>query len=274
MLRSGSSLCAPALALISITACTPEPAELERAFRAGDATQLERLLARGGDPNREVEPGRTLTCLAAAEADPALLGLLLDHGAWPSEALWCALEPGRSEAAKLALAAGAKPDEPPFGQRESALTAAARSCEPATVEMLLATDAAVDGLGEVGRSYPPLSIAAGEGHTTCVALLLDAGADIERRDGLGNTALNNAVIQAHLDTVILLLDRHADPLAPNWAGHTAAFIASWREDLSAIRAELERRGVTHWDMVTPPKPPYNPANMIEVPVVEVQAAEG
>ena len=76
--------------------------------------------------------------------------------------------------------------------------------------------------------------------------------------------------------VILFFDCGADPLAPNWAGHTAAFIASWREDvdLGAIKAELERRGVSNWDMLTPPQPPHNPANMIEVPVVEVQVAEG
>lgn len=66
----------------------------------------------------------------------------------------------------------------------------------------------------------PLSWSALSGDTGMISLLLDRGADLQKRDSFGNTPLHNAAYYGQIPAVRLLLQRGADPLARNKAGWT------------------------------------------------------
>lgn len=66
----------------------------------------------------------------------------------------------------------------------------------------------------------PLHVAAIRGDTRTIALLLDAGAEIDARGEYGHTPLNEAVGQGHVEAVRLLLSRGADASIPNDWGQT------------------------------------------------------
>ena len=91
--------------------------------RRGDAVRL--LLDRGVDPNRPARMTRPLA-MAAADPDPAILQLLLAHGADVN-----ATGPGGSTALSIAASGGALTDidRPLLG-----------GCHPATVRALMAHD--------------------------------------------------------------------------------------------------------------------------------------
>eukprot|EP00198_Chlamydomonas_reinhardtii_P006977 XP_001696313.1 predicted protein [Chlamydomonas reinhardtii] len=103
---------------------------------------------------------------------------------------------------------------------------------------------------------PPLLLAAGNGHKSCVALLLDEGAHIEQRNvvryllergadvnaiDLGdNTALHWAAMRGHVEVVRCLLGAGADRAAANAQGRTPLDLAQpqWSLAYKFVRAEL------------------------------------
>jgi ankyrin repeat protein len=116
---------------------------------------------------------------------------------------------------------------------DQALLKATRNNEAAAVRALISVGAnpeAVDDLGETA-----ICIAARCADVECVAMLLDGGADINRRlpggrlDGrrahatysLPATALNSAIQMLDFDKAEFLLDRGADPRQTDSAGRTA-----------------------------------------------------
>ena len=103
--------------------------------------------------------------------------------------------------------AGADPTQevPNFG---SVLGVALRAESPLYVQALL--DAGVDPDTMLGSS-PILFYAAREGSIATLALLLERGASINRKDSLDNTALMEALQSMQLDHVMFLLERGASP---------------------------------------------------------------
>ena len=71
----------------------------------------------------------------------------------------------------------------------------------------------------------PLIIAAFNGCTDIVRMLLDAGANIEHKNDQGENALISAAQEGHIDTVKLLLDAGADVNQSNTDGETALDLA-------------------------------------------------
>lgn len=72
----------------------------------------------------------------------------------------------------------------------------------------------------------PLALAAAAGRDTVVRLLLDGGADLERRGHDGFTALGAAAWQGQRSTVRLLLHAGADPHRLGSSGHAALHLAA------------------------------------------------
>lgn len=92
------------------------------------------------------------------------------------------------------------------------------------------------------QTETPIIVAASDGLTEMVNLLLDRGANIEARDKNGYTALMRAVTQydlasrsnGHYETAKLLLDRGADPSASNNSGETALMLAKYNSSPQII----------------------------------------
>jgi len=256
--------------VLLLAACKrPTPDELVRAVRAGDVKAVARLLDDGVDPNaaEDSEPGDTVLCIAATRSDLPVMELLLRHKADPRRAGprrlgRIPIECSRSAASVRALvAAGADVEGDRGKQRPLAL--ASDTCDLEYMDALLASGAEVDGVTGDGEGYPGLGVAAARGHMACVQRLLAAGAVVDRRDYLGNTALMSAVIYGHTDVVRLLLERGADPLAANRAGHTPAY-RSTDERRKEVHDILIAAGVTEFGMRAPPALP--PGELIHVPV--------
>jgi hypothetical protein len=131
---------------------------------------------------------------------------------------------------------------------DSELVAACAAGDLAAVERLVAAGANVNATersrydpqisADVG-SQPCLMVAVQNGHLEIARLLLDAGADINRWDGVGESALTAAVYTGNRPTAEMLLDRGAD-LERMGMGGTPLFnaVAGGNEDL--VRLLLDR----------------------------------
>lgn len=94
-----------------------------------------------------------------------------------------------------------------YANLDVALKEAAASGNLAEIKKLLNAGAHVGAVDVWGNT--PLLIAAREGHTECVRLLLKAGAPVDGRDG-AMTPLAAAALRGHLATVRLLVSKGAD----------------------------------------------------------------
>lgn len=78
-----------------------------------------------------------------------------------------------------------------------------------------------------GKGHTPLILASYHGHCEATAMLLEAGAEVDRPDrARGNTALMGVAFKGHGDTARVLLDAGADPNAINRAGQTPLMMAA------------------------------------------------
>ncbi len=83
-----------------------------------------------------------------------------------------------------------------------------------------------------------LSWAACSNHPAVVAAVIDAGADVNARGGLGDTTLHEAVAYGRDSAVAVLLDRGADPRIANRSGRTCRAMALLSPELAADYAPL------------------------------------
>lgn len=154
------------------------------AIRNDNLSILGDLLRRGFDPNTANEsgqPGLTIAMqehsLRAAKMLLAQPGLKIDalNAAGESALMMAALK-GDTEGVKLLLERGAKVNQPGW----SALHYAASGPEPEIVGTLLERGAEVDAVSPNGTT--PLMMAAQYGSEDSVKLLLERGADPNRRN--------------------------------------------------------------------------------------------
>jgi peptidoglycan/LPS O-acetylase OafA/YrhL len=83
-----------------------------------------------------------------------------------------------------------------------------------------------------------LSWAACSNHAAVVAAVLDAGADVNGRGGIGDTTLHEAVAFGRDEAVAMLLDRGADPRLANRSGRTPLAMTLLSPELAAEYAPL------------------------------------
>jgi ankyrin repeat protein len=109
---------------------------------------------------------------------------------------------------------------------------------PRIVATLIEAGADADGVW--GHRLTPLMWAAGHANDAPAAdgvavaeILLEAGADLHRRDDRGRDALMIAAGRGHREMVAFLLAQGADPEARDDAGQTAADLAA-DDDLRAL----------------------------------------
>ena len=182
---------------------------------------------------------------------------LLDQGA-DRNTCWGPLFPspleiaayqGHPEMAGRLLAAGADPDaviEPRQGGGHTALHTAALRGQVETARVLLSQGAKVDGLADVPS---PLKVAAERSDPAMVRLLIEHGADVNRCESGGYTALMVACRQYYCSgigpyervkaVVALLLDRRADFNAAADDGDTPLHLAIRARQYGVVELLLE-----------------------------------
>jgi hypothetical protein len=165
------------------------------------------LLAKGADPNGSVAHSGYDPPLVVGATNPAMVALLLDHGADVNQ--------GR-------------------GGAQTALQAACTN--PESLELMLKRGADVNVRAYGGSTA--LHRAA-IGCAECVRMLLAAGAVVDAVDTQGRTPLHNAV---RVDTAKLLLDAGADPNAEDITGESPYSLAANKDATDPLRLALEATG--------------------------------
>jgi hypothetical protein len=159
-----------------------------------------------------------------------------------------ACERGHATVVKLLLDAGAEVKMGGMrGFQRTPLERAAAAGHRDVVEMLLTVlqKQPHHGISKDLRIGDALHEASGAGHDAVVALLLDAGADIDCRDRFGQTALERACgPHGWRDVINLLLTRGADVNAPGRASNASALESACRlGDLDVTTLLLKKGAV-------------------------------
>lgn len=155
-----------------------------------------------------------------------------------------AAEAGQVETLQSLLAAGADPNLSGGKNDASPLSAAAARGDVAMMKVLLAAGAEVDrriGVGTAANETA-LIVAATNGHRDAVALLLDQKASLDAQSVTGTTALIAAASGGHVDLARLLLDRGADVNAQTEppGAVSALHLAARRGNLRLMQLLLDR----------------------------------
>ena len=199
------------LAIASFNAWSGAYEDFFRAVNTDDASTVEKLLARGFDPNSVDERGHVGLFIAAREDSPKVFEVLLSH---PQVQVDITNAAGETPAMMAALHGRA-----------------------AWVGKLLQRGAQVNREG-----WSPLHYAACAADTAALDLLLQRGASTEVRSPNQTTPLMMAAMYGPEEAVEKLLAKGADPSARNVQQMTAADFAArvGRESLSKRLAALLR----------------------------------
>ena len=184
------------------------------AAMCGRVSCMRVLLGAGADVDLPDKNGCTPLYCAAFFGQSQAVALLAKKGAkvngwhsWQTDPLCAAVSEGRVGCVRELLVAGATVVTGK-GIGPWVLHLAVLKGYVEIVALLVAQRDCVDAENTV-TSKSPLMIASEKGDEFCVSILLDAGANINRSDSSGRTALHHAVARGHLAVVAVLLGRGA-----------------------------------------------------------------
>lgn len=116
---------------------------------------------------------------------------------------------------------------------QRSLAGAAQAGDVGRMRGLIARGAKVDGDGESG--YAPLHYAARHGHVQACLLLLQSGAQVDRRTRAGQaTSLHRAAYAGHTEVVKALLQHGANVEAQDSDGQTCLHKASMQRHAAVV----------------------------------------
>ncbi|MEM6396546.1 MAG: ankyrin repeat domain-containing protein [Bacteroidota bacterium] len=202
----------------------------------GSYRSAQFLLAAGADPNLKGRNSyRSAISMAASEGFPEIMELLLGAGAdidygFP---LHEAAEEGQLEIVRLLVEKGVNVNELD-DRRLTPLGRAAAEDNPTVIRYLLGRGADLEK-----GTYLPLHLAAEDGQVAALRALLEAGADVDARDGHRRTALICAASDGHYSAAKLLLEAGADIDAQDARGNTALIAAADDNHQRVVRLLLQ-----------------------------------
>jgi ankyrin repeat protein len=221
-----------------------------------DVPLVELLLAHGAQPDVTNAYGSSPLGEAINAANAELVVRLLEAGANVDSpnldgqtALMLAARAGSAEIAQALIDHGADVNAREIWRDQTALMWAADSAVAGVVALLIdagadvtvraaTNDWSAQITSEPRAQYRPaggltaLLYAARSGCTACIDPILDAGADIDRPNPDGVTALMIALDNSRFETASVLMERGANPHVWDWWGRTALYIAA---DASSYR---------------------------------------
>jgi ankyrin repeat protein len=209
---AGAFACAALSALVAAPAQAAPIDSLIKSVKFDDVDGVNKLLAKGMDPNSVDNQGIPLLVIAARE---------------------------KSDKVGAALVANPKTNiEIEDKAGENAMMMAALGGDLNFVNLLIAKDAEVNKKG-----WAPLHYAAANGHDDIVKVLLDHSAYVDAGSPNGTTPLMMAARGGHVSTVKLLLDNGADLTVKNQIGMTALdFAKTYKEPdvVEGLTARLQQ----------------------------------
>ena len=206
---------------------------------------VELLLDRADvNPNLRDTYGQTPLWVGSTRGDE-ILGMFLERNdieingqsRWGKTALYQAIEHGPLSAAKMLLKAGADPNVPTDENRTALSWAAAEGSEESIDLLLDQPSIEIDIPDKLGQT--PLLRAADTGHTKCLRMLLDKGANVRHVDNEGRTALSLAAIKGHKVVAKFLLKNNAEINAQDKKGNTPLALAAEKNHDAVVRFLLE-----------------------------------
>ena len=151
--------------------------------------------------------------------------------------LYQAIQRKRISAAKMLLDAGADPNVL-TDDKICALSWAAAEGSEESIELLLKKPSIqLDIPDKLGKT--PLLRAADAGHTKCIRMLLDKGANVKCADEQGRTALSLAAVKGHKVVAKILLKNNAEINVQDKQGNTPLALAAEKNHDAVVRFLLE-----------------------------------
>jgi len=228
---------------------------LHVAVDLGDEETARLLLAAGARPTATTRYGVTPLALAARNGSASLIDALVKAGADPNAAspegetaLMSVTRSGSLAAVQKLLALGANPNAKESWHEQTALMWAASENQADVVSALIRAGADVNARSKVWPGQPPrprgsetsfqsahsnfpkggftaLHFAAQYGAGEAVAVLAEAGANLEATEPDGVTPLSMAVINGHYDVAAVLVRKGANVNAVDRSGRGALYHA-------------------------------------------------
>lgn len=220
-----------------------------------DADLVRRLLGAGARADVRNQFGATPLMEAASVGHTGIIRQLLEAGADVESpnfegqtALMAVARTGNIEAARLLLDAGANPDARESWGGQTAIMWAAARRHPQMIRLLAQGGADVNARAhdrvwerrttleprpknyEMGGMNAAL-FAAREGCAACIAVLQEAGADLDIGNRNGSTPLLLALLNLRWDTAMALIDAGADPTQWDVFGRSPVYVTV---DLDAL----------------------------------------
>lgn len=227
------------------------------AAHQGDAELVEILLEAGANPDVTNEYGAFPLSEAVINDASAVVRLLLEHGASVDQsnpegetALMVAARQGSTAIARMLLEHGAEINATEDWGGQSPLMWATAQQQTGMMRLLIENGADIDAKGKARYwdrritseprpkdmnkgGFSPLHYAARQGCNECVAILAEAGADLDTIDPDRVTPLNLALINQHFDTAAALIKAGADVNKWDLYGRTPLYNAA---DLNTLPA--------------------------------------
>lgn len=219
---------------------------LHEAIACGQHAMVKELLSRGCDPDVTNGAGLTPLCEAVSfSRNLATVKLLLAAGAAPDPygkheqtPLIDAAARDRTDIVVALLDAGAPADS--CADSLTPLESAASVGAIHAAKVLVARGANVNGCGKELET-PPLACAVTLPDMALASWLIEKGAVVDTRYGLGQTPLFNAVLSRNHKAVKLLLEKRADPNAVDDSGSSALHVAAGLGLLKMARMLVDAR---------------------------------